>query len=1509
MERKSELPHIQIDIKGTRLTALIDSGSAATLISSSAWSQIGDKPILRPGAAIQLRSVTGNILPNQGETELPVTIGPQTTKVKAQVISGIPFQCILGIDFIRTANLILRAAENCVQLGQERVPITSRCGNYDGPRAVSSVQALTLDPQQGAIVTVQSGLARKGRQLFEFVPLNEESKAHPSLKVTELLGETSETGLFQIQIANPTDHTVHLPAGTLLGSTVPIEGTVATVNFDSQLPSPSAPDSQQCNNQPWPLNSSHAGKLPPHSPHPNGAEPRQNSKGKSVHGNSRPTDEPSDGRPDPGSEQKQHDSAGSKADETAGTMDQLSGSAQKRTIRMANAITQSAFAPQDKQKVGSHAAPGHFEGREQRQPEPVPTTDVADKGRPMSQQKEVTNPDESGEPDDAWIKRWTSREAFLQLFDLKHLTPEVRAQVEKLLCRYESIFASHDFDLGQIQIATHTIKIQPNSAPVYCRPYRCSEFERKELHRQLEQMLEHGLIEPAYDGYRSPVLLVKKAGATSASDQYRLVQSFIRLNAVTEPIRYPLPNMQQVLEDLGRHRGYFTSMDMTKSFWQLRIRPECAKYASFTTELGDFTPRVVLMGLKGASETLQRVIDQIYAPVLATGKVRCYLDDLVCATPDEAEHFQTLEDVFKLAKQYGVKYKPSKTKLFRRSIKLLGHVISSEGIRVDDAKISAITRIAPPTNKTETRAFLGLTAFYRAFAPGYAKIALPLINLLKKNVPFLFDDKCMHAFNSLKTILTSAPVLRYPDFSGKYPFQVYTDASDKAIGAVLQQTFPDGSHPIAYASRVLQPSEICLPIYARESLAVVFAIAEKFRKYLQGRHFTLFCDNAAVTYLLKSVKEPKHASARLTRDAIKLLDFDFTINHIPSKDLPHADGLTRLSWDSLKREAGLEAEIDLDAPKEPVCAVMETSLLPYSLDEWRQRQKSDEELNAIIEALKQDHVSKGPIRYKDFGLDKEGVLVHRSKGREIRVVPKDWRHLILQGYHDGPMGGHQGTRAMLAKMRGKYYWPSVNHDVLTYVHQCPKCEQRENGFRGRAPLQENYQATRPFQKVSIDFMTGLPVTDRGNTVLLTAICCFSRWVELIPLPNRSAREVAMALTRSIFFRHGCCQIVSDSGKEFIGEIMSHVYELLGIDARTSTFYHPASQGKIERTHRVIANILAKFVSSGQTDWDLFVSPCMMAMNSAIHSATGFSPYFLLHGRDPTLPPDALLLNEPPPQWRDYPQFVENLLRHTYQAFTEARQQIGKLSAKNRDRVNAKARPRNIEVGQRVLLYTPKVSEGEKRKLAMYWRPGFEIVQKFGNVNYLIEEIATKKKQLVHVDRIKVQRSSIPTTDHPRQPTDLSRIPVKPAHRPGSHERARAAQIPGAANAEAAKDAAHEDTLNWEWEPETIGKRSRGGISDAGDDDGVHQPNGPDSDTESSDPSGPASVRSIPATERASVSLSSSDGLHLSTEVSPNYSSESDQEESAPTAASVPPDCSRRYPARCRHPPDRWSPPP
>ena len=350
--------------------------------------------------------------------------------------------------------------------------------------------------------------------------------------------------------------------------------------------------------------------------------------------------------------------------------------------------------------------------------------------------------------------------------------------------------------------------------------------------------------------------------------------------------------------------------------------------------------------------------------------------------------------------------------------------------------------------------------------------------------------------------------------------------------------------------------------------------------------------------------------------------------------------------------------------------------------------------------------------------------------------------------------------------------------------------------------------------------------------------------------------------------------------------MTQVYKLLGIDARTNTFYHPASQGKVERSHQVIANMLAKFVSSGQTDWDLYVPQCMMAMNTSVHSATGFSPYYLVHGRHPTLPPDALLLNDPPPDWQCFAPYVEELLRHTHQAFAEANERIGKTSAKNRDRLNARARLRQIGVGERVLLYTPKVAAGEKRKLAMYWRPGYTVVQKFGNVNYLIEETNTGNKQLVHVDRIKLQQSLDPTgAVAPPEPTE-------------SHDHTLAPDAPP-------HHCLTGQDWEWQWQPRPARRRRTGHGSTA-----IDRAPSPDHSDDST--GGPASSRSAPISDQEdpdSISLTSTDGLRLSSACSAGRSSVSDSEDDRATPPPQPPvaDTPRRYPARDRRAPNRYTP--
>jgi hypothetical protein len=177
---------------------------------------------------------------------------------------------------------------------------------------------------------------------------------------------------------------------------------------------------------------------------------------------------------------------------------------------------------------------------------------------------------------------------------------------------------------------------------------------------------------------------------------------------------------------------------------------------------------------------------------------------------------------------------------------VLGHVISENGIEVDKAKVKLISNLPPPRTVKDIRSFLGHVGFYRRFIKHFSKISRPLCNLLAKHAPFMFNDDCLHAFKRLKTKLTSAPIIRPPDWS--VPFEIMCDASDYALGAVLGQPIGKLHHVIYYTSRTLNDAQINYSMTKKELLAVVFAL-DKFRPYLLGFKVVVYSDQVALKYL------------------------------------------------------------------------------------------------------------------------------------------------------------------------------------------------------------------------------------------------------------------------------------------------------------------------------------------------------------------------------------------------------------------------------------------------------------------------------------------------------------------------------------------------------------------------------------------------------------------------------------------------------------------------------------
>jgi hypothetical protein len=309
---------------------------------------------------------------------------------------------------------------------------------------------------------------------------------------------------------------------------------------------------------------------------------------------------------------------------------------------------------------------------------------------------------------------------------------------------------------------------------------------------------------------------------------------------------------------------------MVSGYHQIEVEPQAREKRAFSCYKGHFQFIKMTFGLNNAPATYQRCIDVI---LMGLKGIDCsvYLDDIVCFSATMEEHAQKLEAIFKRLEEANFKIQPGKCVFATDTVEYLGHICTPFGIRPDPKKVKAIEQYPVPKTVRDVRAFIGLAGYYRRHVRNFAEIARPLTSLTKKDVPFEWTTEHQQAFDKLKEILSTEPLLMYPDFF--QPFIVACDASTRAVGAVLSQLRNGEERPIAYCSRRLNSAESKYSVTELELLAFIFA-TKQFRCYLYGRKFTVYTDHRALKWLL-SLQDP---SSRLTRWAIKLSEYDLRWN-------------------------------------------------------------------------------------------------------------------------------------------------------------------------------------------------------------------------------------------------------------------------------------------------------------------------------------------------------------------------------------------------------------------------------------------------------------------------------------------------------------------------------------------------------------------------------------------------------------------------------------------------------
>ncbi|GJX23318.1 putative reverse transcriptase domain-containing protein [Tanacetum coccineum] len=540
---------------------------------------------------------------------------------------------------------------------------------------------------------------------------------------------------------------------------------------------------------------------------------------------------------------------------------------------------------------------------------------------------------------------------------------------------------------------------------------------------------------------------------------FRMSIDYRELNKLTVKNRYPLPRIDDLFDQL-QGSSVYSKVDLRSGYHQLRVREEDSPKTAFITRYGHYKFQLMPFGLTNAPAVFMDLMNRF-----------------------------------------------------------LGHMIDSQGIHVDPAKIKSIIYWASPKTATKIRQFLGLAGYYRRFIEGFSKIAKPMTKLTQNKVKFDWGDKAETAFQLIKQKLCSAPILALPE--GSEDFIVYCDASIKGLGVVLMQR----EKVIAYASRQLKIHEKNYTTHDLELGAVVFAL-KIWRHYLYGTKCTVFTDHKSLQHIL----DQKELNMRQCRWLELLSDYDCEIRYHP-------------------RKANiLEAQTKARKPE---------------------NLKYEDVGGMLIEN------SKDPEKSRKEKLEPraDGTLCLNSQS--WLSCYGDLRTLIMHESYKPKYSVHPGSDKMYQDMNQLYWWPNKKADIATYVSKCLTC------LKVKAEHQKPYgllvQLEIPqwkWDNITVDFVTKLSRTQSGNDTIWVIVDRLTTYAYFLPMRETDLMDkLARLYLKEVVTRHEIpVSIICDCDPRFASNFWRSFQKAMGTQLDMSMAYHPQTDGQSERIIQTLEDI-------------------------------------------------------------------------------------------------------------------------------------------------------------------------------------------------------------------------------------------------------------------------------------------------------------------------------------------------
>ena len=762
--------------------------------------------------------------------------------------------------------------------------------------------------------------------------------------------------------------------------------------------------------------------------------------------------------------------------------------------------------------------------------------------------------------------------------------------------------------------------------------YGMSREELLVLRKTLTELLDKNWIRASSSPGGAPVLFIKKPGGG-----LRFCVDYRALNAVTDRDRYPIPLIRETLR-LMSGATWLSKVDVRAAFHRLRIAEGDEWKTAFRTRFGSYEWLVTPFGLAGAPAAFQRWINHILGDLLGV-VCAAYLDDVVIFSKGNlVDHWKIVKKVMSLLNQAGLKLDPKKCEFATKQTKYLGYVVNvDEGIKVDPEKIVAITLWQAPRDVKGVRSFVGFANFYRNFIRGFTDIVEPLQTLTKKNAIFKWTNIQQEAFDKLKEMFTSAPILAMWQEDRKTVLE--TDASGWATGGCLSQYDDSGClRPVAYFSKKLSPVECNYNIHDKELLAIIRCLNE-WRAELIGiqQPFHILTDHKNLKFFMTNRK----LTERHVRWSLVLTNFNFKILFRAGKQSDRPDALSRRQQDlplseedpRLKERefqliqnnwitsSSLIAVADVMTEREQI---VPSGPQLFEDEEirglWDKGAKEDEkQFHRLYKCLWNNETVfpsdlKLKISLSECVLDARGALCFRN-----RLWIPNWEPLqtaLIQKTHDSHLTGHPGRNNTLAILSRSFFWPGMSVMVRKFCRNCDVCGRahvwrtKRQGLLHPLPVPDRFHS-----ELSIDFMTDLPARDKNEPAYLMVITDrLLKSVTLEAMNSMSAEECAERFLNCHFRFHGFPKAVtSDRGSNWVGDFWRHLCKEVNIEQRLSTAFHPETDGSTERMNQEVLAYLRAFISFSQYDWVKVLPVAQLAINNRDNSGSGLSPFFLQHG--------------------------------------------------------------------------------------------------------------------------------------------------------------------------------------------------------------------------------------------------------------------------------------------------------